>query len=217
MNSSITREALLVEGAYKAAYLGADFVRLASYRQQLQYVARQQHRSALLVGRGDGIVPQLIKDLGIDVVVLDVNPHLKPDLLGSVEQIPAPDKSYDICVCCQVLEHLPFERFSTCLKEIGRVANKLVLSLPDVRRYGSMRLRLGRWKWEFCIDLPRLRRQVIPVENLKVHGHYWEIGYRGYGLERIKATLAESKWRVLEYRRVPDLAWHTFFYCEIRP
>lgn len=201
--------------SYKSAYLGSDFVRLASYRQQLEYVAREPHQKALLIGKGDGIVPQLMGNMGIEVTVLDVDPELGPDLIGSVEHIPAGDSSYDLCVCCQVLEHLPFDKFQACLEEIKRVTrNRLVLSVPDIRRYSSLRLRIGSLKHEFTMDLPRLRLPVFPIERLKAHGHHWEIGFQGFSLARIQKAIRNAGWNILEYHRVPDLAWHTFFYCK---
>lgn len=217
MNATSNRESALPEERYKDAYLGSDFVRLASYRQQLQYACREPHRRALVVGKGDGLVPQLMKDQGIDVVMLDVNSNLEPDLLGSVERIPAPDNSFDVCLCCQVLEHLPFERFESCLREIRRVTSShLILSLPDIRRFASLRVRVARWKWEWSFSLPRLRQSRIPGDRLTAHGHYWEIGYRGFELGPVVEAIANSGLTLLEIRRVPDLAWHTFFYCQTK-
>lgn len=116
-------------------YLGEDAVRLCSYRQQLTYAADLQPTTVLLVGNGDGLVPELLRAGGATVTTLDIDPETRPDVVASVLQMPFDDVRFDVCLCCEVLEHLPFDRFSDALQEIRRVARgHAVLSIPDVSR-----------------------------------------------------------------------------------
>jgi SAM-dependent methyltransferase len=212
--SKSNRDYIPREDWYGNTYLGGQFVRLASYRQQLLYALAHRPRAVLLVGKGDGLVVDLLRQSGVKVVVLDLERTLRPDVLGTVEQLPFAPGAFDLCLCCQVLEHLPFERFGAVLAELRRVVRgRLVLSLPDVRRFVSLRFSLLGLRLDWQASLPRWRCQAISRERLEELGHYWEIGFLGYDNPKVVQAVRQSGWRVLETRRVPDLPWHTFFHC----
>jgi hypothetical protein len=120
-----------------------------------------------------------------------------------------------VAVCCQVLEHLPFEKFGAAVAELARVSrSRIVLSLPDVRRFCSIRLSLPRIRFEWQLSFPRWRARPCSAERLRVHGHYWEIGAAGTSFKDVRRRIEQASCRVLEVRRVPDLPWHTFFYLQ---
>jgi hypothetical protein len=202
---------------YRSGYLGPDGIRLASYREQLASVLHTRASSVLIVGKGDGLVGGLLGDYGLAVTTLDICAELKPDLVGSVAAIPATNARYDAALCCQVLEHLPFEQFSSALRELGRVTrDHLVLSLPDVRRFFSLRLAATKLHLDWQFSLPRVPAPALPQDRFERHGHHWEIGFRGSGFREVCRRIASAGWDVLETRRVSDLPWHTFFRCRAR-
>ena len=99
--------------------------------------------SILDAGCGDGrIINRLISEYG-RVVGLDQSQealrHVKAEkILGSIESLSFPDKSFDLVLCCEVLEHLPFEIYPRVLTELERVARKyIIVTVPnneDIRR-----------------------------------------------------------------------------------
>src|SRR4051812_7896702 len=90
---------------YDAQYLGPSAARLFSYREQFLYAVRSNPQSVLLVGKGDGVVVDLLRQARISITTLDIEPGLRPDVVGSVIALPACDEAFDVSVCCQVLEH----------------------------------------------------------------------------------------------------------------
>lgn len=195
---------------YDAAYLGEDAIRLSSYRMQLVAALEVRPVNALIIGRGDGLVPELLRASGVAADTLDIQPHLKPDICASVLQMPFTDASFDVVLCCQVLEHLPFERFGDAIAEIARVARKrIVISLPDQRRHLALEFRFGRRSWRLGVSLPR-SRQPIPQWRRDRMGHYWEIGFEPVGFADVANSLLAAG---LNYKsqRNPDYPWHTFF------
>jgi hypothetical protein len=199
---------------YDAKYLGTNFVRLASYRVQLALAMRTDPRSVLVVGKGDGIVQDLLERTGMQIATLDIQPDLKPTYVGSVDAIPLPEESYDVVLCCQVLEHMPFDRFVTALRELGRVAkSRVIVSLPDIRRFVSLRISAPKLKIDWQVNLPQVRAPRISQERLEVHGHYWEIGFHGTSFKDVLKGFVEARLNVLQTRRVSDLPWHTFIYA----
>lgn len=186
--------------------------RFASYWHQCDEILRLEPGSVLEVGKGDGFFSLYLATKGLDVTTLDIDPALAPDIVGSVLQIPCADESFDVVACFQVLEHLPYERFTSALGELRRVSKgHAVLSLPDA----------GRAR-QFCIYVPKWRtfRWLLPLPRLKAPEHrfdgehHWEIGTRGYPLRRIVDDIHASGWRLRRTYRVFEFSYHRFFVLE---
>lgn len=187
--------------------------RWQSYYTQLSTVLRSQPKSVLVVGAGDGLVASMLKTLGIDVKTVDIDPDLKPDYCLSIlemsKSIPA---QFDLVLCCQVLEHLPFENFRACLKELKALSKeRVILSLP----YRSFR------PWNMVVKLPRLKPWFfaisIPIwfKKIKFDGeHYWEVGAKGFSNRFIKNILSEA-FKVNFSFKVEGNPYHIFYNCQL--
>jgi SAM-dependent methyltransferase len=206
---------------YGRKYFSKRFARIASYRMQalltVEAVKGMQGGGApraLLIGKGDGIVEAILARCGVEVTTLDIQPELEPDIVASVEQIPVEAGSFDVAVCCQVLEHLPFEKFRGCLAELRRVCGTsggLVLSLPDQRPYLSLGFALTNTQRNISLSLPCLPPRRISAGRREKMGHHWEIGFAETPMSVVKREIAASGWRLQRTLRVRDLPWHTFF------
>ena len=154
--------------------------RWCSYYKQIEEIINSKAKSVLLIGVGDGIVPYIISKICSDIKVatFDFSDELKPDICGDVRELSSyfdGVSEYDAIVCCQVLEHLPYDEFDKilyqikmCLKESG----KFILSLPD--RGVKVRFLLHIPKLldiKFLFNIPRIwcKKFIFNGE------HYWEI------------------------------------------
>ena len=201
----------------KASYLKTDVNRLFSYKHQVELAFETNPENILIVGKGDGIVGNIISSSGIKVISLDIDRFLKPNIVASVESMPIFDNSVDLCICCEVLEHLHYDSFEEVLKEIYRVTKYcFILSLPDIRRFFSIRLIAPKLKFSYQISLPRLRKIEFSKNRTKSMGHYWEIGFKEYGFGKIANAIESAGWEIDKSFRVHDMQWHTFFYCKKR-
>lgn len=93
--------------------------------------------SILEVGCGDGrIINPLVKKYE-EVCGLDISPKALETvealkIEGRIENLPFEDNSFDIVLCCEVLEHLPFKIYENALQEIERVTKKyIIISVPN--------------------------------------------------------------------------------------
>lgn len=185
------------------------FRRFASYNAQLEEVLGQNPDTVLEIGSHLGIVTKCMRTCDIQVTTMDINSDWKPDVIGSVLEMPLADNAYDLVLCCEVLEHIPFEQFPRALSEIRRVCKKgAVISLPHYGRYYSVTWKLPRierlhWK----IEIPYF------INNKHVYDgdHYWEIGKRGYPVSRIVGEMEKVGFKLLKRYRVPANSYHHVF------
>lgn len=196
---------------YGLEYFGRG--RVFSYAHQIETVRSFGADRVLEIGVGAGMAASALRAMGFRVTTVDVQPELNPDIVASVTALPVDSEEYDVAVCCQVLEHLPFEQFIPALRELRRVTTLgAVISLPDVTRRWFVAAKLPkcaplRIEW----TLPGSGRKVIPLSRLIDAGHHWEIGYKGFSRATVSRAMASAGWTVAANWHVPEMPWHHFF------
>jgi len=186
--------------------------RFCSYWHQINEVIFLQPKNILEIGAGNGFVSNYLKIRKFNLITLDINEELKPDITGSVLRIPFIDKSFDVVACYEVLEHLPYGEFSKALKEMYRVSRKhAVLSLPDVTTVYRVNIELSRIK-------PIKRLIPFPFARPKHHEfdgeHYFEIGKIGYPLKKIESDIEKSGFKIVTTYRIFEFIYHRVFILE---
>ena len=122
--------------------------RFISYWHQITELIQLKPSSILEIGIGNSLVSNYLKQRGYNVTTMDIDPCLNPDIVASIDRIPFTDESFDVVACFEVLEHLPYEKFTISLKELHRVSRRyVVLSLPD-----------ATLAYPLYIYIPKLRR-----------------------------------------------------------
>ena len=183
--------------------------RWVSYWHQIKSALSPEPKSVLVIGKGDEVVIDVIKSYVSNVKTLDFDESLKPDIAATVESMPIEDNSFELVLCAQVLEHLPFEKFEKCLSEIKRVSKRdIVLSLPHFGPSVKASLKVPFMKEKnIAFKIP------YRMEHKFNGKHYWEIGKKNYPLSRIKRTI--RKYFEIKDHFVPyENDYHHFFILE---
>jgi ubiquinone/menaquinone biosynthesis C-methylase UbiE len=189
-------------------YVGLD--RWSSYFYQIREILALAPKSLLEVGGGDGVLRSYLKEhTSVAYRSLDIAEDLHPDVLGSVENIPLPDRSVDCVGAFEVLEHLPFERFSIALSEIARITKThAIISLPHFGPPVKLLLKLP-----FFPEMRLAWKIPFPRKHLWNGEHYWEIGKRGYNPQMVRKVLEKHFTIIKEF--VPfENQYHHFFVLE---
>ena len=108
-------------------------------------------------------------------------PNLKPPMTTTaalqayrsriLAAVPA-GLTFDAICAFQVLEHLPFDEFETCLAGIARRANPHVfISLP----YRGLRIRWAFWWGDHHFTIGH--KFMLPWRHKPIPEHHWEMGY----------------------------------------
>lgn len=196
----------------QAQYFNIDYDhkgRFCSYWHQINEIISLNPAKVLEVGVGNGFVSRYVKDKGVNIITSDIDSRLKPNVVGSIMVLPFTNESFDIVVCFEVLEHLPYDNFSGALEEIYRVSDKYaILSLPDHTAV-----------YRLYIELPRIK----PIKKLIQHPfprpihhefdgeHYWMIGKAQYPLTRIERDIERTGFKIIKTYRVFEFYGHRFF------
>jgi len=183
--------------------------RFISYWNQINEIRKFKHGSILEIGIGNGFVRNYFRERKVNLTTLDIDEKLDPDIIGKVTDLPFKDGSFDLIACFEVLEHIPYEKFTKALCEIFRTTrNNAVISIPDSRSV-----------YRIYIHIPfvTIIRKLIPLPGIKkpVHifdgEHYWEIGKRGYPLSRIKKDIKGSGFKIVRTYSLFEHPYHRFF------
>lgn len=188
--------------------------RFCSYWHQIDEAISLKPKSILEIGIGNGFVSNYLKSRRVQLITLDIKKKLVPNIVGSVLEICCKDSVFDLVMCCEVLEHLPYDDFSRALKEIRRVSKSYsVVSVPDVTTAYPLYIgipRLGKIKKLISHPFPKYDDHHFDGE------HYWLIGKTGYPLKRIKSDIENSGFHILKTYRVFEWYYHRFFILKKR-
>jgi SAM-dependent methyltransferase len=177
--SSPTRPAEGVQVASADHYLSSHYLsphRMASIGYQVSFLSKYFGAGNVLeIGTGSGVTRHLLTLQGNAVSTLDVDERLKPDIVGSVTEIPASDEAFDAFVCCQVLEHIPWEAAQMAMRELYRVSRRGgVISVPTNRARCFIKLfNRSHTGWQ-RVPIPLRRYKHIRQPDQ----HHWELETR---------------------------------------
>jgi SAM-dependent methyltransferase len=192
-----------------AHYAWSEYVtrgRWSSYWHQIRLVLERRPTTCLVVGKGDDIVPAVLRLAGVGTTTVDIDPRLEPDTVADVRSLPFSDDEFDCVLAAQVLEHVPFEALDGVVSELRRVTRSFVVASVPQR---------GR-AWELALKLPFLPALrsggVLPARTRhRFDGqHHWEVGARQLRRGRLEAVLG-SRFTIAETLVVPDHPYHRFY------
>lgn len=183
--------------------------RFTSYWHQINEITTLNPETVLEIGIGNGFVSKYLRERKLEVVTLDIDKRLNPDIVGSVLNMPFSDKSFNVVACYEVLEHLLYDDFHKALSELFRVSNSYtILSLPDASKV-----------YRFDVQFPKIgeikKLISLPKMNLPIHKfdgeHYWEIGKAEYPLTKIVRDITKAGFVIESTYRVFEFPYHRFF------
>jgi 2-polyprenyl-3-methyl-5-hydroxy-6-metoxy-1,4-benzoquinol methylase len=181
--------------------------RWMSYWYQINEVLNLNPNNVLEIGIGNGTVSTHLKSRNINVTTVDVDKSLNPDYVCDVKELTSifNEHSFDVVLCSEVLEHIPFEYFEHCLDQIKQVSNKnVVISLPDARTSCLY----------FKLPLLQAKHIFFPHPIKKEHDfngeHYWEINKRGFEVEKIERAI-KKHFNIINCYNVVEQPYHRFY------
>ncbi len=127
------------------------------------------------LGCGDGVITNEFIEKGIDVFGTDFSTIALgfmrgKRLVSDVAYIPFPDQYFDLVICAEVIEHLPYGVYEQTLLEIERVAKHyIIISTPNNEYLPSSSIRCENCKNVFHRNLH------VQSFNRNVHSSLFKI------------------------------------------
>ena len=192
--------------------------RFIAYLEQIKAImAKGAHLDIAEIGKGNGFVSAILREQGYNVVTIDFDDSLKPDILSSIFDLSENVKQkFDIVGCFEVLEHIRFEEFEKALvniKSITKPNGTVLISVPYVGYTFRLQLYLSKYGER---QLPLVFRLPMFWKEHKFNGqHYWEAGKKGYSIRRIEKLL-NKHYSVISKWKHPYNKSQIFFDCKVK-
>lgn len=177
---------------------------------QLRLLLDLKPKSILEIGIGNGFVSSFLKSCDYKVTTFDINPNLNPDVVGSITELDKffKDKQFDVILCAEVLEHIPFTYFVSSLKKISKISNKAIITLPSLHN--------NIFDITITLRLPYINRNkrfglTIPAKTRKKSDlHHWEIGEKGIYINDVK-KIFERYFNIIKHGRLKIVPYINYF------
>lgn len=161
-------------------------------------------RKVLEVGPYKGLVTAMLDNAGYEVTTLDImpraferpsRPHISADLVGL-----EPNKivGFEAILCCETLEHLPWEEVDGVLATFRDSGVRfLIVSVPYEAFQIELLLYINRFTCRQRFAFKKLRFLKSFTPHAEPYGHMWEVGYRKRSLRAWESKLKAAGWRIL--------------------
>ena len=179
--------------------------RIGQQWQQLDLVGRFHRGGEILeIGPYLGLVTACLVNAGYDLTTLDIaeKQFRVPEARHIVADIrnldPNTIAGFDTILCCEMLEHLPWQETDRVLRNLARPGRTMIISVPYegwqvfVQLYANRHTARQMFQWR---KLRALRR--FPVEGDAPDVHKWEVGYSGHSLAAWERKLVAAGWTIL--------------------
>ena len=187
--------------------------RWSSYAIQVREAMLAKPEKILEIGPGNGIVTNILKNMGFHVETLDFDSRIPVDHVGSITDEKVVEKlaeKFDLVLACQIFEHIKYEDFIKAIGILKKIAPKVIISLPHTEK--NSRFFYFALKMPLIKSLTFAKKIIFKQIAYEFNGeHYWEIGTQGYALSRVIADLKTSGWCIDKHFFNPDNPYHYFF------
>ena len=186
---------------------------LLSFAHQIHEINKLKPSNILEIGPGNGFTSSFLKRAGYEITTVDINPNLEPDICAPLSELAGHlrGRRFDLVVCCEVLEHMPFEEFKANISYLRNAGERLFLTLPNYARsvgFGGIAKipKLGAKLFRLVLDINTGKR-------LEGGPHFWEVGSRGDCSKKAIQRELLAVYREVDAWRFALNPYHVAFYA----
>jgi len=167
---------------------------------QLHLLDNLNVQSVLEIGPSLGLVSAMLANAGFSTTTLDIQKSQdpRPDIHHIHANLLDIDASvlsgHDAILCCETLEHLPWDQLQMVLTKIYSAKPKyLIISVPYMGFQIDWHMYLNTVTWRSKLSFKKfkfLRR--FKIDKSDPSGHKWEAGYKGHSLVALEKIIKAS-------------------------
>ncbi len=198
--------------------------RFLLWQKVIDILSDKPFNNVLELGVGPGVIAKIMNSLGKKIVTCDFDIHLNPDVLADIRALPFKKESFDLIIALQILEHIPYEDFVKVLKNLNKISKNFVLfSVPYNQHHFEFYLNFKIMKYLFFKGkINNFLQRIFPVHvymgisrfrtDFSFDGeHYWEIGYKNFGISKIRNDIRNSGFLIMQEQRVELAPYYYIF------
>lgn len=186
--------------------------RWSTYALIISQVLRIKPKTVLEIGPGPRVVTGALEKMGFSVKTLDIDPSIEPDYLISATDPNINSKvgKVDLVIASEIFEHVHYADFLEASRKLLEITDYFILTLPDTN---DQSLSFGcRIRLPLLNDISAVFKIRSGYPQHKFDGeHYWEIGKRGYGIQKVRRDLSSAGWQIQTDFINIDNPYHHFF------
>lgn len=189
-----------------------DFFRFISYQKQIELIIQSNPKSTLEIGVGNKTVSNYLKNNGLNLTTCDFDKNLNPDKVGDILKLPFKKNKFELLVCFEVLEHLPWESLDLALFKLNRVSSKkVIISVP----YSCISFNFWtKFPLSNYLKKPFLALSLRIPKFYKRHKfdgeHHWELGKHNFSKNKFKKKVSKY-FKIVSEEYSPLNPHHQFF------
>ncbi len=184
---------------------------MSSFIHQIHDIYNLKPKNIIEIGIGNGFTSSYLKSAGYDITTCDINENLKPDHVLPVQELETvfANGQFDLAVCCEVLEHIPFEEFEPAIAAIAAVSDRLYLTLPNYQKF---------FGFSGYFDVPRIRQLFnlglyLPIPHKIIPEHFWELDSHKYSKSKNIISILKKYFPKVKTRNYKLNRYHRAFIC----
>lgn len=199
----------------KSAYFNENYFalpQLFSFAQQIHDIHNMKPENILEIGIGNGFTSTYMKRAGFNVTTVDINPELQPDICCPIDELPSyiKESRFDLVVCCEVLEHMPFEEFEKNIAIINSIGNRLYMTLPNHKKVFGFAgiIRIPKFPEVF------IKKQFeMKNENPLSVEHFWEVDSSSKSSKSEIISILKRSYNSIKHDKYGLNPYHIAFQC----
>ncbi len=185
---------------------------LFSFAQQIHDIYNMKPESILEIGIGNGFTSTFLKRAGFGVTTVDINLELSPDICCSIGELPEyiKESKFDLVVCCEVLEHMPFDDFAKNIDILKSIGDRLYLTLPNHNKVFGFAgiIRIPKFPEIFIKKQFEMKSgNRLPAE------HFWEIDSSTQSSKSEIIDIISQRYKTVKSYKYGLNPYHVVFEC----
>lgn len=208
---SLTKNDYFSEGYFATEQLLTYVEQVQNIQKCLESIKHDKSNIKILeIGKGNGFISSFFKNMGYNITTFDINESLNPDVVGDILELTKYFKlnSFDLVICCEVLEHLPFEYFEKSLNEIDKInKNMLFLTIPEFKSFSGFNLFIKYFNKNKFLSF----HIGTKAKHKLTEQHFWELDSSDLSSKINIVNILDKKYILEEFGRFKLNPYHNFF------
>ncbi|HNV97635.1 MAG TPA: methyltransferase domain-containing protein [bacterium] len=185
------------------------YSRWVSYWHQIKNIFDLESKSIIEIGVGSGVFSEYLKKRGFNILTLDIDDSLEPDMVCDISSQHINSIYSDVVCAFQVLEHIDLKNIEVAFDNICKMSKRnIIISLPQNVFSFKFYFKIPLFKpLKLLLTIPKFKENTFFQKN----GHYWEIGNKKTSKKWLINNFKKRGFELIKDYTIFENPYHVFF------